>query len=135
MVRIKVAKGIEKNTPQKPHSPPKIKIAARIEKASKFIAFENSPYVIFGLDSYSYALYSKELVYTAITRARKYCAVVTQNSAYRKAITVSKVKRKQTWLKELLWEYFNQKDYKITVKFEDEEERQDENRRKEETQL
>lgn len=93
---------------------------------------DSSPYVIFGLDSYSYALYSKELVYTAITRARKYCAVVTQNSAYRKAITVSKVKRKQTWLKELLWEYFNQKDYKTTVKFEDEEERQDENRRKEE---
>ena len=30
MVRIKVAKGIEKNTPQKPHSPPKIKIADKI---------------------------------------------------------------------------------------------------------
>ena len=41
MVLIKVASGIEKNTPQNPHRPPKIKIAAKIEKASRFIALLN----------------------------------------------------------------------------------------------
>lgn len=39
---MKVASGIEKNTPQNPHRPPKIKIADKIEKASKFMAFEKS---------------------------------------------------------------------------------------------
>ena len=41
-VLMKVASGIEKNTPQNPHRPPKIKIADKIEKASKFMAFEKS---------------------------------------------------------------------------------------------
>ena len=42
IVLMNVAKGIEKKTPQNPHKPPKIRIDARIEKASRFIAFEKS---------------------------------------------------------------------------------------------
>ena len=41
-VLIKVASGMAKNTPQKPHRPPKIMIAAKIEKASRLIALAKS---------------------------------------------------------------------------------------------
>lgn len=63
---------------------------------------DSSPYVIFGLDQTAYALLSKELLYTAITRARKYCVVVAANTVFRKAVTISRVRIKQTWLQFLL---------------------------------
>lgn len=63
---------------------------------------DSSPYVLFGLDSSAYTLLSKELIYTAITRARKYCTVVATNSVFRKAVTISRVRIKQTWLQFLL---------------------------------
>ena len=63
---------------------------------------DSSPYVIFGLDSTAYALLSKELLYTAITRARKYCVIVAANSVFRRAVTISRVRIKQTWLQFLL---------------------------------
>ena len=63
---------------------------------------DSSPYVIFALDSSAYTLLSKELIYTAITRARKYCTVVATNSVFRKAVTISRVRIKQTWLQFLL---------------------------------
>ena len=63
---------------------------------------DSSPYVIFGLESSAYTLLSKELIYTAITRARKYCTVVATNSVFRKAVTISRVRIKQTWLQFLL---------------------------------
>ena len=50
-------------------------------------------------------MFSKEWVYTAITRASKYCALVTQPTAINKAVKISRVKKKQTWLKEFLAEY------------------------------
>lgn len=60
------------------------------------------PYAIIGLDTSAYAMFSKEWVYTAITRASKFCAFVTQPNAINKAVKISRVKKKQTWLKEFL---------------------------------
>lgn len=58
------------------------------------------PYVIFGLNSSCYVMYSRELVYTAITRAKKYCVVCAQPEALNSAVHMSRVKIKQTWLKD-----------------------------------
>lgn len=63
---------------------------------------DSSPYVIGAIDSSSYALVSKELLYTMITRARKYCVIVGQKRILQQAVKISRVKTKQTWLKELL---------------------------------
>lgn len=60
------------------------------------------PYAIIGLDTSAYAMFSKEWVYTAISRASKYCVFVTQPNAINKAVKISRVKKKQTWLKEFL---------------------------------
>ena len=60
------------------------------------------PYAIVGLDTSSYAMFSKEWVYTAITRASKYCAFVTTPSSINRAVKISRVKKKQTWLKGFL---------------------------------
>ena len=64
------------------------------------------PYVVFGLNSGCYVMLSKELVYTAITRAKKYCVVCTQPDIINKAVHTSRVKLKQTWLKDDLKEAF-----------------------------
>lgn len=64
------------------------------------------PYVIFGLNSTCYVLYSRELVYTAITRAKRYCVVCTQPDAINKAVHMSRVRLKQTWLKDDLHNEF-----------------------------
>lgn len=61
-----------------------------------------SPYVIVGLDSAAYNLLSKEWVYTALTRAKKYCVFVAQISAARMAVSTTRVLHKHTWLQELL---------------------------------
>ena len=37
-----------------------------------------------------------------ITRARKYCVIVGQKRILQQAVKISRVKTKQTWLKELL---------------------------------
>lgn len=65
---------------------------------------DSSPYVIGAIDSSSYALMSKELLYTMITRARKYCVLVGQKKILQQAVRISRVKTKQTWLCELLQE-------------------------------
>jgi len=67
------------------------------------------PYVIVGIDSVAYILLSKELIYTALTRAKKHCVLVGQIAAIRDATRISRVSIKQTWLKELLQE-FSQKE-------------------------
>lgn len=59
-----------------------------------------APYVIVGIDYSAYALLSRELVYTAITRAQKYCAVITQPKALNLAAKTSNIRLKQTWLKD-----------------------------------
>ena len=61
-----------------------------------------SPYVIVGLDMSASTLLSKEWLYTALTRARKYCVLVGQINAIRKSVKISRVTVKRTWLQELL---------------------------------
>mgnify|MGYP004639974237 CR=1 FL=1 len=67
-----------------------------------------APNVIVGIDMSAYTLLSKEWIYTAITRARKYCVLCGQISAIKKATSISRVKVKQTWLTELLRQNFQQ---------------------------
>lgn len=59
------------------------------------------PYVVCGIDMGCFTLLSREWEYTALTRAKKYCTLVAQASALRKAISTSKIKEKHTWLKQL----------------------------------
>lgn len=66
-----------------------------------------SPYVIVGLDMSAYTLLSREMLYTQLTRAKKYCVLVGQVNAIKKAISTSRVSIKQTWLKELLQNFKN----------------------------
>ncbi len=58
--------------------------------------------VIVGMDSSSYIMNNSELLYTAITRAKKYCVLVGSNSAINKAIKTKEVNKKQTFLQGLL---------------------------------
>lgn len=59
---------------------------------------------IVGMDSSSYIMNNSELLYTAITRAKKYCVLVGNNNAINKAIQTKEVKTKQTFLKDMLLE-------------------------------
>lgn len=59
---------------------------------------DSVPYAIVGLNESCYALYSKELLYTAVTRARKFCTLVTTPRSVNTAVKRSKVTLKQTWL-------------------------------------
>lgn len=58
----------------------------------------SSPYIICGLDYSHYKLLNKEMVYTMLTRAKKYCILCAENKALRMAIRTSSVKVKQTFL-------------------------------------
>lgn len=62
-------------------------------------------YAILGIDTGAYALLSRELVYTAITRAREYCVLVGQPKALNIAVRTSRIKAKQTWLADDLQQY------------------------------
>ena len=57
---------------------------------------------IVGMDTSSYIMNNCELLYTAITRAKKYCILVANNYAITKAIQTKEVKTKQTFLREML---------------------------------
>lgn len=59
--------------------------------------------VIVGLDFGAYTLLTRELVYTAITRAKKKCIVIAQNSALRYAVGNKGLSKKQTHLIETLY--------------------------------
>lgn len=59
---------------------------------------------IVGIDNSSYIMNNAELLYTAITRAKKYCVLVGSNNAIRKAIKTKEIKVKQTFLKDILIE-------------------------------
>ncbi len=59
-------------------------------------------YIIFGLDFSSYSLLSRQMVYTAITRAKTHCYVIAQTKAYRYAISQNAVSKKQTLLQDML---------------------------------
>lgn len=58
--------------------------------------------VIGAIDSSAYILLNAELLYTLITRAKKYCVLYGKNSAIRTAISKREAKNKQTYLTELL---------------------------------
>ena len=60
-------------------------------------------YIIIALDNSSYPLLMREWLYTALTRARKYCVLVGQPSAINMATRTSNIKVKQTWLKDELY--------------------------------
>lgn len=64
-------------------------------------------YIIVGIDMTAYTLLSKEWIYTALTRAKKYCTLVGQISAIRKSVKISRVIIKQTWLQEILYQLKN----------------------------
>lgn len=59
---------------------------------------------IIGLDNSSYIMNNSELLYTAITRAKKYCVLIANNYAVVKSIQTKEVKTKQTFLKDMLLE-------------------------------
>lgn len=59
---------------------------------------------IIGMDTGSFIMNNSELLYTAITRAKKYCILVGNNYAISKAIQTKEVKTKQTFLREMLLE-------------------------------
>lgn len=59
---------------------------------------------IVGMDTSSFIMNNSELLYTAITRAKKYCILVGNNYAINKAIQTKEVKTKQTFLKDMLIE-------------------------------
>ncbi|WMC92311.1 ATP-binding domain-containing protein [Kineothrix sp. MB12-C1] len=59
---------------------------------------------IVGMDTGSFIMNNSELLYTAITRAKKYCVLVGNNYAISKAIQTKEVKTKQTFLREMLLE-------------------------------
>lgn len=58
-----------------------------------------SGYVIVCLDTSAYVLLMREWLYTAITRAKKYCVLVGQPKAINSACRTSNIKIKQTWLR------------------------------------
>jgi exodeoxyribonuclease V alpha subunit len=59
---------------------------------------------IVGMDSSSFIMNNSELLYTALTRAKKYCILVGNNFAVSKAIQTKEVKTKQTFLRDMLLE-------------------------------
>lgn len=69
-----------------------------------------APYIIIGIDYSAYALLSRELVYTALTRAQKFCTLVAQPRALNMAVKTSAIKLKQTWLKDDLLNLFIQQE-------------------------
>lgn len=59
-------------------------------------------YLVFGCDFSAYSLLTRELLYTAITRAQEHCYVIAQTKALRYAISQTHVSIKQTMLVEFL---------------------------------
>lgn len=58
--------------------------------------------VIVALDGASYIMNNSELLYTGITRAKKYCVLIGDTGVIKKTINTKEVNNKQTFLKELL---------------------------------
>ena len=58
----------------------------------------SAKHIIFGLDFNSYSLLTKQLVYTALTRAEKHCTVCCETNALRYAISQDGVHRRNTHL-------------------------------------
>ena len=58
--------------------------------------------VVVGIDNGSYIMNTRELVYTAITRASKECVLLCEGAALKHAIDTSQTNNKNTFLKSLL---------------------------------
>lgn len=61
-------------------------------------------YCILGVDFSGYSLLTRELLYTGITRAKKHTEVIAESNALRMACSKEGVSKKQTYLKECLYE-------------------------------
>ena len=64
---------------------------------------------IIGITASSYIMNNCELLYTAITRAKKYCVLVGENAAIRKSIRTKEINSKRTFLIEDLKEIFSER--------------------------
>ncbi len=73
-------------------------------------------YIIFALDYSSYILLSKELVYTAFTRASDYIDVVAQNKALRMAISTNSIKDKMTHMQRVIKNKSRELEKEVTKK-------------------
>lgn len=60
--------------------------------------------IIFNFDFASYSLLTRQLIYTAITRAKKKCYLVCQTSALRYGVAQEAISHKQTHLQDALYE-------------------------------
>ena len=60
--------------------------------------------VVFALDFSSYALLTRELLYTGITRAKNKCTLIAQTNALRMATCKAGVNKKQTHLQDCLYD-------------------------------
>lgn len=60
------------------------------------------PYVIVACDPGAYQLLTKQWLYTALSRAKKYCVLVGTDWSINQCIKTDKVTKKSTWLSELL---------------------------------
>lgn len=58
--------------------------------------------VIVVMDNNSYIMQNCELLYTAITRAKEYCTIISPNNCIRNSIKKKETKNKQTFLREFL---------------------------------
>jgi exodeoxyribonuclease V alpha subunit len=61
-------------------------------------------HIIFGIDFSSYSLLTRELLYTAITRAKIKCDLIAQTGALRMAVNQEGVNKKQTHLQDCLYQ-------------------------------
>ena len=60
------------------------------------------PYVIVACDPGAYQLLTKQWLYTALSRAKKYCVLVGTDKSINQCVKTDRVIRKSTWLSELL---------------------------------
>ena len=68
-----------------------------------------APYVIVGMDNSAYLMLTREWLYTAITRAKKYCVICAETHALDRAVKTSRVPYKRTFLMEFLRKEFSEK--------------------------
>lgn len=60
------------------------------------------PYVVVACDPGAYQLLTKQWLYTALSRAKKYCVLVGTDKSINQCVKTDRVTRKSTWLSELL---------------------------------